>query len=107
MIEPELNNSSEFLAFKQRYEEKRREERVGMSLSQITLPHHVLLNLSSLRKREVQLAVNLVAKLSNYSLAEKEAFTQKVQAECVELSGKVKGGNIEGDSICGNRECAR
>jgi hypothetical protein len=27
MIEPELNNSSEFLAFKQRYEEKRREER--------------------------------------------------------------------------------
>ena len=42
------------------------------------------------RKREVQLALNMVSKLSSYSLANKEAFTQKMQAETVELSGDTK-----------------
>jgi chromosomal replication initiation ATPase DnaA len=68
-------------------------------LAHITLPYHILFYLSSRRKREVQLAVNLVTKLSNYSLAEKEAFTAKMQAECVELSGAAKIGNMEERSL--------
>ena len=43
----------------------------------------------------MQLAVNLVTKLSNYSLAEKETFTMKMQAECVELSGEIRGGKTK------------
>lgn len=50
-----------------------------------------LLSLNSLilysRKREVQLAVNLVSKLSSYTPTDIAAFTEKTRAECAELSG--------------------
>ena len=39
------------------------------------------------RKREVQLAVNLVSKLSSYTPTDVAAFTEKTRTECAELSG--------------------
>ena len=42
-----------------------------------------------IRKREVQLAVTLVSKLSNYTPIDKISFTERIIAETKELSGKI------------------
>ena len=42
------------------------------------------------RRREVQLAVTLVTKLSAYSEADREAFTEKSRTEACELSGELR-----------------
>ena len=59
MIEPSGDNSTDFLAFKQ-------------------------------RKREVQLAVNLVAKMNSFMEGEVAVFTERCQTEAEELSGKLR-----------------
>ena len=43
----------------------------------------------SIRKREVQLAVTLVTKLSSYTPTDKVSFTERIVAETKELSGKI------------------
>lgn len=49
---------------------------------------------SVFRKREVQLAVNLVSKLSSYTPADAATFTEKTRAECAELSGRATDGQL-------------